>query len=72
MYFHPARLYAVEAIKKSGQKIVSLSEVAEFRREIVGEIPEGVPYLGLENIASNSGEYLQNVDKESVSSAFVF
>jgi len=72
MYFHPARLRAVEAIKKSGQKIASLSEVAEFQREIVGEIPEDMPYLGLENIVSNSGEYVENGDKESVSSAFVF
>lgn len=72
MYFHPARLRAIEAIKKSGQKIASLSEVAEFRREIVGKIPEGAPYLGLENIASNSGEYVENGEKESVSSAFVF
>lgn len=72
MYFHPARLRAIEAIKKSGPKIASLSEVAEFRREIVGEIPEGAPYLGLENVASNSGEYVENGDKESVSSAFVF
>src|SRR3989344_7295347 len=72
MYFHPARLRAVEAIKKSGQKIASLAEIAAFQREIVGEIPEGMPYLGLENIASNSGEYVENGDKESVSSAFVF
>lgn len=72
MYFHPARLRAVEAIKKSGQLIASLADVAEFRREIVGEIPEGAPYLGLENIASNSGEYVENGEKESVSSAFVF
>lgn len=72
MFFHPARLRAINAIKKSGQKIASLSQVAEFRREIVGEIPEGAPYLGLENITSNSGEYVENGDKASVSSAFVF
>lgn len=72
MFFHPARLRAIEAIKKSGKKIASLVEIAEFRREIVGEIPEGAPYLGLENIASNSGEYVENGNKESVSSAFVF
>jgi len=72
MYFHPARLRAVEAIRKSGQKIALLSEIAEFQREIVGKIPESVPYLGLENIASNSGEYMEDGDKESVSSAFVF
>jgi len=72
MYFHPARLRAIEAIRMSGQQIASLAEVAEFRRELVGEIPESVPYVGLENIVSNSGEYVETGEKESISSAFVF
>lgn len=72
MYFHPARLRAIKAIRKSGLPLVPLSEAAEFRRETVDAIPEGVPYLGLENVVSNSGEYVENGEKESVSSAFVF
>lgn len=72
MYFHPARMKAIQAIKKSGLPLASLDEVAEFRREIVSKIPDGVPYIGLENIVSNSGEYLETAEKDSVSSAFVF
>lgn len=72
MFFHPARLISIEGIKKSGLPISSLSDAVEFRREIVNEIPEGIPYLGLENVTSNSGEYVENGEKESISSAFVF
>lgn len=72
MYFHPARMRAIESIKKSNLPISPLSEVVNFRRELVGEIPENLPYVGLENIVSNSGEYVETGEKESVSSAFVF
>lgn len=72
MYFHPARINAVEGIKKSGLPIVPLDQVVEFRRNIVNEIPTDMPYLGLENVASDSGEYIENGDKNSISSAFVF
>ncbi|MAJ97568.1 MAG: hypothetical protein CMI56_03065 [Parcubacteria group bacterium] len=72
MYFHPERMRAIESIKKSTLPISPLSEVVNFRREIVGEIPENLPYVGLENIVSNSGEYVETGEKESVSSAFVF
>jgi restriction endonuclease S subunit len=72
MYFHPARMRAIESIKKSNLPISPLSEVVSFRRELVGEIPENLPYVGLENIVSNSGEYVETGEKESVSSAFVF
>ncbi|MDD5489742.1 MAG: restriction endonuclease subunit S [Candidatus Moranbacteria bacterium] len=72
MYFHPERMRAIESIKKSNLPISQLSEVVNFRREIVSEIPENLPYVGLENIISNSGEYVETGEKESVSSAFVF
>ena len=72
MYFHPARMGAIKLIKKSGLPIIPLREVVNFRRELVGAIPENLPYVGLENIVSNSGEYMETGEKESVSSAFVF
>lgn len=72
MYFHPKRMRAIESIKKSNLPISPLSEIVNFRRELVGEIPENLPYVGLENIVSNSGEYMETGEKESVSSAFVF
>ena len=72
MFFHPARINAVDGIKKSGLPIASLDDVVEFRREIVNEIPVDIHYLGLENIISNTGEYVETGEKESISSAFVF
>ena len=72
MFFHPSRLHAIEEIKKSNAPIMALSEVVKFRRELVTSIPENLPYIGLENIVSDSGEYKNTTIKESISSAFVF
>ncbi len=72
MYFHPVRLEALTAIKKSSTPISSLRDVVKFRREIVTNIPENMPYIGLENIVSNSGEYAETNLKESIGSAFIF
>lgn len=72
MFFHPLRLRAIEAIKESTASVIPLSEVVKFRRELVSDIPENAPYIGLENIVSNSGEYMETNAKESISSAFVF
>lgn len=72
MFFHPLRLRAIEAIKRANASVVPLSEAVKFRRELVSDIPENAPYVGLENIVSNSGEYIETNAKESISSAFVF
>jgi restriction endonuclease S subunit len=72
MFFHPLRLHAIEAIKNSNASVIPLSEAVKFRRELVSDIPENAPYIGLENIVSNSGEYVETNAKESISSAFVF
>ena len=72
MYFHPLRMKAIEAIKKSSAQVSPLSEIVKFRRELVSDIPENAPYIGLENIVSNAGEYIETNAKESISSAFVF
>jgi len=72
MFFHPLRLRAIEAIKSANASVVPLSEAVKFRRELVSDIPENAPYVGLENIVSNSGEYIETNAKESISSAFVF
>ena len=72
MYFHPLRMKAIEAIKKSSEQVSPLSEIVKFRRELVSDIPENAPYIGLENIVSNAGEYIETNAKESISSAFVF
>lgn len=72
MYFQPVRTEAIAAIKKSSTPIFLLSELVKFRREIVNNIPENMPYIGLENIVSNSGEYVETTLKESIGTAFIF
>jgi len=72
MFFHPSQLQAIETVKKSNAPIMVLSEVVKFRRELVTSIPENLPYIGLENIVSDSGEYRETTTKENISSAFVF
>ena len=72
MFFHPARLAAIKAVKECGLPLKPLAEVADFRRELVDEIPEGMSYIGLENVASGSGELVDTGEKEGIGTAFVF
>lgn len=72
MFFHPMRMLAVKAIRNAKASVIPLSKIVKFRRELVSDIPENVTYIGLENIVSNSGEYIKTNAKESISSAFVF
>jgi len=72
MYYHPLRLAAINAIEHAGLALKSLSEVIEFRRELVTDMPEGLQYVGLENISSNSGEFIETGEKQNISSAFRF
>src|SRR5688572_12111784 len=61
----PQRLYAIKQVKKSPYKKLDLKEVVEFRRELVSDNPEGLPYLGLENIASNTGVYIPSEEEKT-------
>jgi restriction endonuclease S subunit len=70
--YHPERRNIIHAIKKSGHKLEPLKFVSTFNKNIVNEIPENLPYLGLENIESNTGTYIQTSEKESISSAILF
>lgn len=72
MYFHPIRIKAVAETNKSHFPVDQLSKVAQFRRNLVTQIPANMPYVGLENIVSNSGEYVEGITKETISSAFLF
>lgn len=72
LFFHPLRLQVIKSIKKSDCQTMSLKKIAKFHREITSDISENTVYIGLENIASNSGAYVETEVKESVSSAFIF
>lgn len=70
--YHFERRSIIEALKKSSHKLEPLKFVSTFKKNIVKEIPENLPYLGLENIESNTGSYIATSDKESISSAIEF
>ena len=71
-YFHPNRQNAIKALRNSKHKLLSLKQVVRFKRDIVDKIDGTLPYLGLENIVSNTEEYEETTDKTSISSAFRF
>lgn len=70
--YHLERRNIIEALKKSGHQLEALKFVSTFKKSIVKEIPNNRPYLGLENIESNTGSYIPTSDKESISSAIEF
>ena len=67
---HPEREACIAELQKRTSH--PLRKSATFWRDLRTEIPEGVIYIGLENIEANTGRYLPSSEKESVSSAFAF
>ncbi len=67
--YHFERRSIIDALKKSSHKLESLKFVSSFKKKNVKEIPKNLPYLGLENIESNTGSYIVTSDKEIISSA---
>ena len=66
------RTNSINAIKSSKYQWINLKDVVEFRREIVSDSSE-LPYVGLENIESNTGFYVPSTGKkESFNSALKF
>ena len=63
---------SIDAIKSSKYKSVHLKDIVAFRKEIVTDSFE-LPYVGLENIESNTGFYVPSTEeKESFNSALKF
>lgn len=68
--FHPERMEAVEEIKK--RDWCRLKDVRNDVKTISKKIPSGEIYIGLENIDSYTGNYVESKEKEIVSSAARF
>lgn len=69
--YHKERKDAINKIKKTGNYL-PLSSVVSFKKTITTDIkPEDI-YVGLENIISNTGEYVKTIEKQSISSAALF
>lgn len=68
--FHPERMEVVEEIKK--RDWCRLKDVRNDVKTISKKIPSGEIYIGLENIDSYTGNYVESKEKEIVSSAARF
>lgn len=69
--FHIERRVAIDKIKRNNE-IVKLKHVVKNVKITTNNISESDVYIGLENIESNTGEYIATNDKQSISSAGVF
>ena len=66
------RANSIKAIKSSKYQWINLKDAVEFKKEIVSNSSE-LPYVGLENIESNTGFYVPSTGKkESFNSALKF
>lgn len=69
--YHNERKDAIKRIKKTGNYF-PLSSVVSFKKSISTNMKPGDIYVGLENIISDTGEYVKTIEKQSISSAAVF
>ncbi|QOG89304.1 restriction endonuclease subunit S [Flavobacterium columnare] len=69
--YHFERRNAIEKLKANND-ILKLKHVVKNVKKITSEINSNDTYIGLENIESNTGEYIVTNDKQSISSAGVF
>lgn len=61
-----------EAIHSSRYPVHPLRKVVGVSKTLVTDIAEGESYVGLENIESDTGEFIATADKESVGTAVQF
>jgi restriction endonuclease S subunit len=61
-----------EAIHHVSCPVVPLRKLIRISKELVKEIEQGNTYIGLENIAGDTGEYVPTSEKDSISTAGQF
>lgn len=66
------RLDAIKSIKQGIYNTKPLYQVVQFRHERASNFPQSTSYIGLENIESNTGEWIPTELKESISNATMF
>jgi restriction endonuclease S subunit len=69
--YNTERLVAIEAIKRGKYPSKKLKFIADFSKTVISEVTN-LPYVGLENIESNTGNYIETTDKQSFGTAVVF
>jgi len=71
-YYHLERRFEIDRLKKSKHLLKSLKSTASFPKIILSENPDNLPYIGLEDIESNTGAYFNNSEKENFGTALHF
>lgn len=66
------RLNAIKCIEHGFYTIKPLHEIANNKSNKTSNINQNTTYIGLDNIESNSGEFIYTESKESISSANIF
>jgi restriction endonuclease S subunit len=69
--YHIERKEAIAKLKKNNQ-LLKLKDVVKNVKTTTTQVSESDIYIGLENITSNTGEYIETKDKLSISSAGIF
>ena len=71
--YHPIRISSIKRVRNSDRNILPLVKVAKFSSNVKQSNEEGLPYVGLENIESNTGIYLASKEeKREFGSAYRF
>ena len=70
--YHPERIAVVERLRLTKWKLSALKFVAKFNKVLVSENPDNLPYIGLENIESNTGVYIPTEEREGFGTAVRF
>ncbi|MDX9966791.1 MAG: restriction endonuclease subunit S [Sulfuricurvum sp.] len=66
------QIFSPILLEKSKYSLLALKQVVSFSKKIVSVNDDGLPYIGLENIESHTGHYLQSAEKQSFGTAFKF
>jgi len=69
--YHFERINSLKKLQENNE-LLKLSDVVKSVKTTTKNISENQVYIGLENILSNSGEYIPSVEKQSISSAGIF
>ena len=70
--YRKERLDAIRNIERGSYVSKPLYGLVRHRREKTSDFPKGAIYVGLENVESNTGEWVASESKESISSAAIF
>ncbi len=70
--YHSERINIIQKLKSTQWELKPLKFVAKFSKNLVSQNAENLVYVGLENIESNTGFYIETSEKESFGTAVHF